>query len=153
MSLKDLSRGFHKNAGFPVGPHAYAQAIPDGVRIEPPDQDLARPQFLEPPRRLIARGDGEDEVCGAGVDAESQECQVAAQALASGYHLPEVRPVIRQFLQCCQRGYLPKAVYSAHWIADPMLREPVERFLEEERAGVEQEMEWLEDAYTPFRQG
>ena len=49
------------------------------------------------------------------------------------------------------RGYLPCAVYSAHYIADPMLRGPVERFLEQERAGVEQEMEWLEDAYSPFR--
>ncbi|RAK67716.1 GNAT family N-acetyltransferase [Phenylobacterium kunshanense] len=50
------------------------------------------------------------------------------------------------------RGYLPRPVYSAHWIADPMLRGPVERFLEQEREGVEQEMEWLEEAYTPFRQ-
>ncbi|MEO8114259.1 MAG: GNAT family N-acetyltransferase [Phenylobacterium sp.] len=41
------------------------------------------------------------------------------------------------------RGYLPKPVYSAHYIADPMLRAPVERFLREERAGVEREMEWL----------
>ncbi len=50
------------------------------------------------------------------------------------------------------RGYLPRPVYSAHWIADPRLRAPVERFLEQERAGVEQEMEWLEEAFTPFRQ-
>lgn len=49
------------------------------------------------------------------------------------------------------RGYLPKAVYSAHYIADPMLRGPVERFLEQERAGVEQEMEWLEEEYSPFK--
>jgi uncharacterized protein len=50
------------------------------------------------------------------------------------------------------RGYLPKPVYSAHYIADPALRAPVERFLEEERAGVEREMEWLEEEYSPFRQ-
>ena len=49
------------------------------------------------------------------------------------------------------RGYLPKPVYSAHYIADPMLRGPVERFLEQERTGVEQEMEWLEEAYSPFK--
>jgi predicted N-acyltransferase len=49
------------------------------------------------------------------------------------------------------RGYLPKPVFSAHWIADPRLREPVERFLEHERKGVEDEMEWLEDEYSPFR--
>jgi predicted N-acyltransferase len=51
------------------------------------------------------------------------------------------------------RGYLPKAVYSAHYIADPMLRGPVERYLEEERAGVEAEIEWLTEEYSPFRQG
>ena len=51
------------------------------------------------------------------------------------------------------RGYLPKPVYSAHYIADPMLRTPVERFLAQERAGVEREMEWLEEEYSPFRQG
>ena len=50
------------------------------------------------------------------------------------------------------RGYLPTAVYSAHWIADPALRKPVARFLEQERAAVEQEMEWLEEEYSPFKQ-
>ena len=49
------------------------------------------------------------------------------------------------------RGYLPKPVYSAHWIADPALRGPVERFLAQERQAVDQEMEWLEEAYSPFR--
>ncbi|TAJ70496.1 MAG: N-acetyltransferase [Phenylobacterium sp.] len=49
------------------------------------------------------------------------------------------------------RGYLPKPVYSAHYIADPALRGPVERFLAEERAGVEQEMEWLEEEFSPFK--
>jgi predicted N-acyltransferase len=49
------------------------------------------------------------------------------------------------------RGYLPTAVYSAHWIADPALRKPVARFLAQEREQVEQEMEWLEEEYSPFR--
>ncbi len=49
------------------------------------------------------------------------------------------------------RGYLPKPVYSAHYIADPMLRVPVERFLAQEREGVEQEMEWLEEEFSPFK--
>ena len=31
------------------------------------------------------------------------------------------------------RGYLPTPVYSAHYIADPALRGPVERFLAQER--------------------
>ena len=50
------------------------------------------------------------------------------------------------------RGYLPSLVYSAHFIADPALRQPVERYLEQERRAVRQEMEYLEDAYSPFRQ-
>jgi len=49
------------------------------------------------------------------------------------------------------RGYLPAAVYSAHWIADPALRTPVARFLEQERAAVQDEMEWLEEEYSPFK--
>jgi predicted N-acyltransferase len=51
------------------------------------------------------------------------------------------------------RGYLPTPVYSAHYIADPGLRGPVERFVAQERAGVESEMEWLAEEYSPFRQG
>jgi hypothetical protein len=50
------------------------------------------------------------------------------------------------------RGYLPKPVYSAHYIADTALRGPVERFLAQERQGVEQEMEWLAEEYSPFKQ-
>jgi predicted N-acyltransferase len=49
------------------------------------------------------------------------------------------------------RGYLPSPVYSAHYIADPMLREPVARYLEEERAAVAAEMAVLEAEYSPFR--
>ena len=50
------------------------------------------------------------------------------------------------------RGYLPSPVYSAHWIADPMLREPVARYLERERAAVESDMEMLTEEYSPFRE-
>ncbi|THD75354.1 MAG: N-acetyltransferase [Phenylobacterium sp.] len=49
------------------------------------------------------------------------------------------------------RGYLPKPVYSAHYIADPALRAPVEDFLRREREGVEADMEWLTEEYSPFR--
>jgi predicted N-acyltransferase len=49
------------------------------------------------------------------------------------------------------RGYLPKPVYSAHYIADAALRGPVEAFLRRERAGVESEIEWLTEEYSPFR--
>ncbi len=49
------------------------------------------------------------------------------------------------------RGYLPAAVYSAHYIADPALRTPVARYLEQEREAVKQEMDWLAEEYSPFR--
>ena len=51
------------------------------------------------------------------------------------------------------RGYLPTPVYSAHWIADPALREPVRRYLDQEREAVGWEMEQLEEAYSPFKGG
>ena len=51
------------------------------------------------------------------------------------------------------RGYLPEPVYSAHWIADPALRQPVARYLLEERRGTESEIDWLTEAYSPFRRG
>ncbi|MES2894417.1 MAG: GNAT family N-acetyltransferase [Pseudomonadota bacterium] len=51
------------------------------------------------------------------------------------------------------RGYLPSPVYSAHYIADPMLRGPVEDFVRREREAVGGEMEWLAEEFSPFRQG
>ena len=51
------------------------------------------------------------------------------------------------------RGYLPSPVYSAHWIADPALRAPVARYLEQEREQVRSEMAALEAEYSPFREG
>ncbi|CAN5372002.1 GNAT family N-acetyltransferase [soil metagenome] len=50
------------------------------------------------------------------------------------------------------RGYLPAPVYSAHWIADPALREPVARYLDQERVAVEQEMAAMAKEYSPFRE-
>ncbi len=49
------------------------------------------------------------------------------------------------------RGYLPAPVYSAHFIADPALREPVRRYLDQERAAVQNEMDWLAEEYSPFK--
>ena len=49
------------------------------------------------------------------------------------------------------RGYLPSAVYSAHYIADPGLSRAVARFLEEERRAVQGEMDWLAEEYSPFK--
>jgi len=49
-----------------------------------------------------------------------------------------------------QRGYLPRRTYSAHWIAEPGLRDAVERFLADERRGIEHEMQILGEG-SPFR--
>jgi hypothetical protein len=51
------------------------------------------------------------------------------------------------------RGYLPSPVYSAHYIADPALREPVARYLDRERDAVQREMDYLAAEYSPFRKG
>ena len=51
-----------------------------------------------------------------------------------------------------QRGYLPRPTYSAHWIADPGLRGAVGRFLDQERAAVEQDIEALVEL-GPFKRG
>ena len=48
------------------------------------------------------------------------------------------------------RGYLPTPVHSLHWIADPGLRGAVARYLRQERAAVDEEIEVLTD-YGPFR--
>ena len=50
------------------------------------------------------------------------------------------------------RGYLPASVFSAHYIADSALREPVARYLDRERDAVEREMDYLAEEYSPFRQ-
>jgi len=50
-----------------------------------------------------------------------------------------------------QRGYLPCATYSAHWIRDPGFQRAIEDFLVRERHAVEHEMEALEEALSPFR--
>ena len=49
------------------------------------------------------------------------------------------------------RGYLPSPVYSAHWIADPRLRDPIARYLAQERPAVENEMAYLEAEFSPFK--
>ncbi len=49
------------------------------------------------------------------------------------------------------RGYLPAPVYSAHFIADPALREPVARYLDGERPAVQAEIDAMTDELSPFR--
>jgi uncharacterized protein len=50
------------------------------------------------------------------------------------------------------RGYAPVATQSAHFIADPRLREAVARYLVQERRAVDREIEALAE-FTPFRKG
>ena len=49
------------------------------------------------------------------------------------------------------RGYLPSPVYSAHFIADPALRDAVARYLEQERPAVEAEMHAMTAELSPYR--
>jgi predicted N-acyltransferase len=49
------------------------------------------------------------------------------------------------------RGYLPQKTYSLHYLAHPGLSQAVARYLEAERAGVDDEQEALA-AHSPFRQ-
>ena len=49
-----------------------------------------------------------------------------------------------------QRGYLPREVYSAHWIADPKFREAVEQFIDQERREINYEIDGLME-YSPYR--
>jgi predicted N-acyltransferase len=48
------------------------------------------------------------------------------------------------------RGYLPAQTHSLHWLADPGFSEAVGRYLQAERAAIEEEIEILTD-YGPFR--
>ncbi|MCW5731877.1 MAG: N-acetyltransferase [Alphaproteobacteria bacterium] len=48
------------------------------------------------------------------------------------------------------RGYLPTPTYSAHWIADPRLREAIERYLVREREHVAEEIGYYA-SHAPFR--
>ena len=49
------------------------------------------------------------------------------------------------------RGYLPSPVYSAHFIADPALRDPVARYLDGERPAVAAEIDAMTADLSPFR--
>jgi predicted N-acyltransferase len=48
------------------------------------------------------------------------------------------------------RGYLPRITYSVHWLRDSGFHEAVARYLERERAQVEQDVAFLAD-HAPFR--
>lgn len=52
-----------------------------------------------------------------------------------------------------QRGYMPTATWSAHWIAHDGFRRAVEQFLKAEREGIDAEMSAIELHRSPFRKG
>jgi uncharacterized protein len=49
------------------------------------------------------------------------------------------------------RGYLPHPVYSAHYIREKGLRDPVADYLRREREAVSEQMEILTEALSPFK--
>jgi len=49
-----------------------------------------------------------------------------------------------------QRGYLPTPTYSAHWIADPGLKDAIDDFLTHERRAIQAEIVGLGN-HSPFR--
>jgi predicted N-acyltransferase len=50
-----------------------------------------------------------------------------------------------------QRGYLPAATYSAHWIRDPALRRAIDDYLRRERRHIQDQIDGLAEE-GPFRQ-
>lgn len=48
------------------------------------------------------------------------------------------------------RGYVPRPIFSAHWIRDPAFRAAIENFLQRERRQVEHDLEQLAE-FAPFR--
>ncbi len=50
-----------------------------------------------------------------------------------------------------QRGYTPSPTYSAHWVAHEGLARAVSHFIDDERAAVEREIEYLK-GQSPFRE-
>ena len=50
-----------------------------------------------------------------------------------------------------QRGYLPTATYSLHWIADPALQRPVAGFVRHEREQVEHQIDAMLIHDNPYR--
>jgi predicted N-acyltransferase len=49
-----------------------------------------------------------------------------------------------------QRGYLPVATHSAHWIADPALEQAVDDFLQRERRAVDRQIAGLSE-HSPYK--
>ncbi|MDH5749904.1 MAG: GNAT family N-acetyltransferase [Rhodospirillales bacterium] len=50
-----------------------------------------------------------------------------------------------------QRGYLPRRVYSAHWIADPNFRDAVDQFVRAEAASIDEEIRDLIATASPYK--
>lgn len=46
---------------------------------------------------------------------------------------------------------MPSHTYSAHLIVNPSFRDAVDRYLEDEREHVDQEIDYIEERHSPFR--
>jgi predicted N-acyltransferase len=49
-----------------------------------------------------------------------------------------------------QRGFLPELTYSAHWLEHPGFRSSISKFLEEEKAAIDQGIEEF-TPHSPYR--
>ena len=50
-----------------------------------------------------------------------------------------------------KRGYLPKITYSAHYIFDSTLKEAINKFTEEERNLVSNDIKYILENYSPYK--
>lgn len=48
------------------------------------------------------------------------------------------------------RGYMPVAIHSLHWVADPGFRDAIQQFLHAEKAAIDDDIEVMTD-YGPFK--
>jgi predicted N-acyltransferase len=78
-----------------------------------------------------------------------EACYYQAIDFAIAHKLPRVEAGA-QGMHKLARGYMPVPTYSAHWIADTSFRKAVERYLQEERRSVSEDMEALAE-HGPFR--
>ena len=76
-------------------------------------------------------------------------CYYQAIEYAIAHRLPRVEAGA-QGEHKLARGYMPVATHSVHWIADPALRKPVARYLDEERRAAAEQRELLAE-YAPYR--
>src|SRR5437773_2166447 len=99
-SLEDCAYGAEQPVHFGVTADADAQPIFESRMIEPPHEDFACAQSIEPLLRRKAWRPRENKVRLAWRDFEAKFTQFGGRAFASGDHAFKVFPIIRQVIQC-----------------------------------------------------